>query len=393
MNLLRGNCSKPRDFASGYFGITSTVTPATFLIVTSLVVFIILSGLACGGPTPAETLPPHIRTLTPTPTDTPSPTVIPTPTPTLFPPVMLTGPESGSEFDGGSEVTLRWSYPYALQAGEYYRLRVQAEGQNISVFYHSEDHFTLPAFPSGKYEWAVAIVRSTGEDRYELVSQESDWYGFEIAPPKPVVHSISPENTVRGRGAQVVVSGENFTRSLTIVIGVPLPTTFMDPGTMTATIPMTLAAAKYPVLVQDATGASISSAPSTVFFTVETPPPVPRATPKPTPRSYPPIELLGIDVIASNVTLKWTWSQTLAADEWFAVRVGIGEPHSKTWTKEQRYTFSLTEAGEYTWEIAVCRGDPAAVHCSSLDGTELVVSRREVFRIGGDSTEPTIIPP
>jgi hypothetical protein len=220
---------------------------------------------------------------------------------------------------------------------------------------------------------------------YVLVSEESDWRSFTAAPPKPVVHSIWPESTVRGRSVPVVVSGENLTRSLTIVIGAPLQTTFVDAGTLTATIPMTLATGRYPVILQDATGASISSVPSTVSFTVKAFPPPP--TP---PHLYPPIELQGIDVIAGNVTFKWNWPRTLAADEWFDVRVGIREPHSVAWTKDERCTFSLTEAGEYTWEIAVCRGDPAAAHCSSLDGTELVVSKREVFRAGGISPTPIL---
>ena len=395
MNLLRSNCTKSRGFTGGYSGITAAITPATLLTAACLVVFIILSMSACGTPTPTEP-PPHLPMLSPSPTLTPSPsptltasTDVPTiVTPTLVSPVTLTEPKSGSEFEWGSEITLHWSSLYTLQAGECYRLKVQAEGQNALVFYSTEDDFTLSAPSSGKYEWAVAIVRSIGEDRYELVSDESDWHSFEIVPPKPVVYSISPDSTAQGRAVQVVVSGENFTRSLTLIIGVPLQVTFVDSSTITATVPITLAAGQYPVIVQDpAGGTSISS---TISFTVQALPPTPTVRPP-----YP-LPVLGWGgIIGCNVTFKWEWTRTLAKDEWFAVRVGKdpNPPRAQTWTQELQYTYVLTESGKYAWQIAICRGKPEDAHCSSLDGTELVASEYGVFEFGGCATKPPPIKP
>jgi len=390
MNLLNGNGSRLRRFVAGRLGVASTSTSVTCLIIACLAVLMIFLSFACNGPTP--TMPtPHQRTPNPPPSYTPSPTVTPTLTPTLFSAVTLTELESGPEFDWGSEITLRWSYPYRLQDGEYYRLRVQPKGQRSFLFYHDEDHFTLPDLSPGDYEWAVAVVRSIGQDQYDQVSEESEPYSFKIAPPKPVVRSVSPASAVRGHSVPVVVRGENFTRSLTIVIGVPLRTTFVDSTTITATVPMTLVAAKYPVVLQDATGATISSAPSPVSFTVQTPTPSVTRTPVPL-RCSPPVLGWG-GIIACNVTFKWEWAGTLAEDEWFAVRVGKlpDIPHSRTWTKEREYIYQLCDGGDYAWEVAICRGEPATAVCEQL----AVSKRSDAFSFGGCScSSPTItIPP
>jgi len=392
MDLFNENGSRLRRFIGGHSSVPSTIRPAAYLIMTCLAVFTIFLSFACNGPMPAETPIPHMRTFMPTSTCTPSPTVSPTPTLTLFPPVTLTEPESGSVFDWGSEMTLHWSSLYTLQAGEYYRLRIQPKGQRSFLFYHNEDHFALPDLSPGEYEWAVAIVRSIGEDRHELVSDESDWHSFEIAPPKPVAHSISPESTVQGHSVQVVVSGENFIPSLAIIIGIPLQTTFLNSGTITATIPITLAAGQYPVIVQDPTGGTSIS--STISFTVH-------ALTRPTAMRppYPPPVLGWGGIIRCNVTFRWKWAGTLAEDEWFEVRVGEepNPPRAQTWTHEFQYTYALTEAGEYAWQIAICRGKPEDARCSSLDGTELVASEYGFFEFGGCETKPphesTLTPP
>jgi len=389
MDLLNGNGSRLRRFVAGRLGITPTSMPATCLVITYLAAFIMLLSLACCVPKPTEP-PPHMRTATPAPTDTPYPTLAPTLVPTLFPAVTLIQPEDDAEFDLESEITLRWSYPDDLQPEEYYWLRVQPKGQRSSLFYHNEDYFALPDLSPGKYEWAVAVVRSIDQDQYEQVSEGSDWYSFQIAPSKPEVHSIFPASTLQGTGVTVAISGEGFTPLFTVVVGVPLQATFVNSRTIMAAIPMTLAIGEYPVVLQDSTGASISSTSSAVSFTVQAPKPPLAVTRTPKPPQYPPIQLLGIDIIACNVTLKWIWPRTLAVDEWFDIRIGKAPdvPLSQAWTKEYVYTYSLTDAGEYVWEIAICRGDPAAAHCSRLDESELVVSRREFFQFGGCAAKP-----
>jgi hypothetical protein len=85
------------------------------------------------------------------------------------------------------------------------------------------------------------------------------------------------------------------------------------------------------------------------------------------------------------VIFKWGWSGILAEDEWFAVRVGRKEvdskPVSKVWIKGNEYLYSLSEPGDYSWEVAVCRGEPESEKCE-----QLVVSGRNEFWFGGCST-------
>jgi len=377
MNPLRHDFSRLCRLVAEHLGIASTAMPA-LLIIICLAVLAMFSNISCGPQPTPPSVTPRI-----TPTSTPVMPVIPTLEPTLHPPVTLIEPENGAEFNWGSKITLSWSCPNDLSPEEYYRLMVQPKGQDSFLFYHNEDHFALPDLLPGEYEWAVAVVRFTDQDQYEQVSKETQFHSFHIAPP-PVVLSISPVSTAQGHSVQVVVSGENLIPSLTVIIGVPLQTKFVDDRTITATIPVTLAAGQYPVILQDPTGQNILSSSSLVSFTVKMPLPTPGVTR--TPRtSYPPVELLGIDIIGCNVTLKWNWPRTLAVDEWFDVRIGLlpDEPHSVTWTKDQRYIFSLTETGEYVWEVATCRGDPGASHCSPLDGSEMVISERQVFQFGG----------
>jgi len=131
----------------------------------------------------------------------------------------------------------------------------------------------------------------------------------------------------------------------------------------------------------------------------ETHAPTPTETPSPTPaptsmpRSYHPPVLEPVSIIGCNVAFRWTWFRTLAEDEYFSVRVGrVGidpRPGDVTWTKEVEYTYTLNDAGEYNWEIAICQGDPSSNSC-----LQLAVSERDVFGFGGCSVSaPTLGPP
>ena len=377
MNPCYGNRSRLCRFIAEHLRITSPTVPAAFLIITCLAVLGVLSSLSCSSPTPPAII---TRPPTETPTETPASTVSRTPIPTLFPPVTLREPENGWVFDYGSEVTLHWHCPYELLANEYYRLRVWAEGQTSSLFYHPEDHFHLPELSPGEYNWAVAVVRSIGQDMYELVSGESDWWGFTVAPPSPVVRSISPTNILKGTGGPVVISGENFTYSLALTISVPLRAAFVNSSTITATIPTTLEVGEYPVIVTDLNGKGVSFA----FFTVREKPTLtptrPPKTPTPMTSVYPPPVLGWGGIIGCNVTFRWEWPRTLAEDEWFAVRVGKvpDVPHSQVWVKERQFIYTLSDAGDYVWEVAVCRGDPATAVCQ-----QLAVSARKNFSYRG----------
>jgi hypothetical protein len=375
MRALRRNGSRVYRFmASQLLSITSTAAPAACLVLASLTALAIFS-FACNSPTPTETLTPpptHYYTPTPAVSNTPAPTVsqIPTPTTTLLPPVTLEEPENGSCFNLGSEVTLRWEYPYVRLVNESYQLRVRAKGQDSFFFYLEEDHFALPTLSPGEYDWAVAIVRSTGQDRYELVGKESDWYSFAIAPPGPVVNVISPTSTFQGASVPVVISGENFTRSLALTIGVPLQATFVNSSTIIATVPTTLGVGEYPVIVRDSNSRGISFA---SFIVSRSPTPAPTARPR-----YARPELTGVDIYGSDVTFRWSWTGKLADNDYFALRVGTGTPEkSRLWTKETQASWRLTEQGDYVWEVAICRGDPAEADCSG--NKQLVVSEQATF--------------
>jgi hypothetical protein len=117
-----------------------------------------------------------------------------------------------------------------------------------------------------------------------------------------------------------------------------------------------------------------------------------RVGPTPTPElSYPPPVLDPVSIIGTNVTFRWSWSGALKEDEWFAVRVGKGEPlRAVVWVKEYEYTYSLPSdlEGDYSWEIKICRGDPATGICE-----QLAVSERSVFAFGGDTLTKTPPPP
>lgn len=137
-------------------------------------------------------------------------------------------------------------------------------------------------------------------------------------------------------------------------------------GTVTVSVPLVAPASdgehEGVWQVQDADGLPVSQELPAVVV-VSRPP---TSTP-----AHPPPEPIGIDIMGCNVTFKWNWPGTLAADEYFAVRTGIGAPgHSRVWTKDSPYTLSLKDAGNYVWQIAICRGDPAQHHCEQLAASD-----------------------
>jgi hypothetical protein len=77
--------------------------------------------------------------------------------------------------------------------------------------------------------------------------------------------------------------------------------------------------------------------------------------------------LTGVQVARCTATLTWDWPGTLLEDEYFALRVGIRAPlYSIAWVKEQTFTFTPDEPGEYAWEVAICRGDLSTGVCELL---------------------------
>jgi hypothetical protein len=121
--------------------------------------------------------------------------------------------------------------------------------------------------------------------------------------------------------------------------------------------------------IQDAEGNPISEPLPVSVIVYEPPPP---------PPSYPPPELVEASILQCNVTFRWTWPKELAEDEWFALRVGVGEPHSVVWLKEHQFTYTIPREGEYVWEVDICRGDPDTHVCE-----QLAVSERNSFEFKG----------
>ena len=329
MNPLSGNCSKFHRFIAGCLGITLTTMPVAGLAIICLAALAMLLSFSCGSPIPtipASTSTPHRR-----PTLTPTNTPVPTPlTPTPRSQVTLTEPEDDSRVECESELVLCWNHFYELLANEYYRLKVWAEGQTLSVFYPREKRFTLPDLSPGEYKWTVAIVRSMTPDTYEQVSEESEPRHFHVLLPAPIVLGILPTSIVKGAGGQVVVSGGNFTSPITLTVGVPLQIIDTAFSAITATIPTTLAAGEYPVIVQDSNGRVVSS---TVSFTVKKP----TAPPTPPPPNITLISPVDNVHAGNRAEMTWEWPgswEALGPDAVFAIRWGLvseGEPHSQVW--------------------------------------------------------------
>ena len=155
---------------------------------------------------------------------------------------------------------------------------------------------------------------------------------------------------------------------------VPSPIPITRPPRTTATITPTCTTTPTHTPTPSLTPTACPTAtPSPTSTSTPSPPLMPAGTT--TPIVYPAPELIGVDINACTVILKWNWPWQLTESEYFAVRAGIGDPgHSIAWLKDQAFAFTLKEPGEYVWEIAICRGDPATGVCE-----ELTISEQGVF--------------
>jgi hypothetical protein len=79
-------------------------------------------------------------------------------------------------------------------------------------------------------------------------------------PPDPVLSSISPVTAVHGTAVIVTATGANFDSTCKIVVnGVSEATTLVSSTQLTATIPDTLAAGTYNIVVQNTVGATTAA--------------------------------------------------------------------------------------------------------------------------------------
>jgi serine/threonine protein kinase len=110
----------------------------------------------------AQTATPTIITETPTPTVTP---II-----TLDPDLALISPKEGTSFEKGENVKLQWAWKRDLADNEFFMVKIRPKGQQefdlmdltkLSYQFVSASELTQ----SGTYEWQVAIVSPSGEEK------------------------------------------------------------------------------------------------------------------------------------------------------------------------------------------------------------------------------------
>jgi hypothetical protein len=250
----------------------------------------------------------------------------------------------------------RSDVPCVVQMGEEWAL-----SRDCMTFPREYSEFSLVAILVEKDVAASLPLELTASDKPEL---RGDLYGYAYPPCDDAASCRSISPVVRVRRSLSGSGRPTQTPAPTAPAFTPTPT-------------------RSPIPTRTPTSAPTET-PSPAPTPTATPTPSPSAVPAtPVRRACPPPELAGLDIFGCDVTFHWTWDGELAENEYFAVRVGIGAPgESRTWVKGTQYTLVLTEPGEYVWEIAICRGDPATHVCD-----QLAVSEREGFSFvgcGGD---------
>jgi len=133
--------------------ITATITPASTLTRT-----------------PTATPSPAITPTLPTATPKAAPTSTPRPTSTPYPAPVLISPDESASFTQVEDVKLVWEWERVLAGNELFEVRVRLRGQQefdpiaktqYLYYFVSASELTQ----SGTYEWQVAIVLLSGEER------------------------------------------------------------------------------------------------------------------------------------------------------------------------------------------------------------------------------------
>jgi tetratricopeptide (TPR) repeat protein len=96
--------------------------------------------------------------------------LVPTPTSVTYPVPVLISPDKGISFTKGQDVKLAWEWKQDLGEDEFFQVRIRLEGQQkfdqmdlIKVPYQFVPISKL--IQTGTYEWQVAIVSLSGEER------------------------------------------------------------------------------------------------------------------------------------------------------------------------------------------------------------------------------------
>jgi len=162
--------------------ITALVTICAALVASPLIIELIAGRfLTPTTSTPTATFTPTLtKTVTPTvvsspthtptitPTSTPSPTAMPTNT--RYPAPALVSPDEGTSFPEGQDVKLVWEWERDLAEDEFFEVRIRLKGEQefdqmdlIKVSYQFVPASELTQ--AGTYEWQVAIVSLSGEEK------------------------------------------------------------------------------------------------------------------------------------------------------------------------------------------------------------------------------------
>jgi len=113
-----------------------------------------------------EVVPEPTPTLTGTPAFTPSDT----PTSTPYPAPALVSPDQGTSFPEAQDVKLQWEWERDLEENEFFEVRIRLKGEQkfdpIGLTKMSS-RFVLASklTQTGTYEWQVAIVSPSGEEK------------------------------------------------------------------------------------------------------------------------------------------------------------------------------------------------------------------------------------
>jgi hypothetical protein len=217
---------------------------------------------------------------------------------------------------------------------------------------------------TGVHTAVVTATNSVGlTTTTTLVTADQDISGLAVTNDSPTVRGCPTTfTTTVATGSNVVYTwdfGDGYTGSGAIVT-YTYPAVGVYTAAVTATNSVNLVTSTTPVTVNKDFESDDNE---------DGPPVVPRP------------ELIGSVIIGCNANFKWSWSEELAENEYFAVRVGkVGidqKPLSRKWTKKYEHPYPVCD-GQYVWEIAICRGDPSLGNCE-----QLAVSERDAFEVTG----------
>jgi hypothetical protein len=334
-----------------------------------------LTGTPTGTSTPADT-----PTLTPTHTLTPTlASTSPPPTPIPVSP-LLARPEAGQTITLNA-ITFEWVG--ILGEGQAFRvmLRHTDSGQEFTSPDLTDPTWTIENALSteqvGEYRWHVIVVQDD-----DVVASSEEWHLFFEPSPGP---SPTPTNTPTPQPTDALATALQASGIFALSSASSSELAPVQAGE--AVIVLGRSSNNEWLYIRNDRGVEgFVSASHIEWAGDQESLPVKRVAEPPSPDTpisrYPAPVLGGVELVECGVIFKWTWAWTPPGEgEWFAVRLGeagLEQLQSLAWTKAPAYVHPLQDPGEYSWEVAICRGDPGTRFCE-----QLAVSTRETFAFKG----------